>query len=79
MRTRLPAVAAIAFVAVVALSAQNAPREVDLIVTGGTVVTVDAGSHQPSNAIWRYYWTVRKEMERRGLDAIQRARKLAEQ
>jgi 5-methylthioadenosine/S-adenosylhomocysteine deaminase len=42
MRTRLPAVAAIAFVAVVALSAQNAPRNVDLIVTGGTVVTVDA-------------------------------------
>ena len=42
MRTRLPAVAAIALFAVVALSAQNAPREVDLIVTGGTVVTVDA-------------------------------------
>src|SRR6187401_3019150 len=41
MRTRLPAAAAIAFVAMVALSAQNAPRDVDLIVTGGNVVTVD--------------------------------------
>jgi 5-methylthioadenosine/S-adenosylhomocysteine deaminase len=42
MRTRLPAVAAIAVAALVAVSAQNAPREVDLVVTGGTVVTVDA-------------------------------------
>ena len=42
MRTRLPAVAAIAVAAMVAVSAQNAPREVDLVVTGGTVVTVDA-------------------------------------
>ena len=43
MCTRLPAVAAIALAAMVAVSAQNGPREVDLIVTGGTVVTVDAG------------------------------------
>jgi 5-methylthioadenosine/S-adenosylhomocysteine deaminase len=42
MRTRLPAVAAIAVAAMAAVSAQNAPREVDLIVTGGTVVTVNA-------------------------------------
>ena len=49
MRTRLPAVAAIAFVAVVALSAQNAPRDVDLIVTGGTVVTVDAAGRVIEN------------------------------
>jgi 5-methylthioadenosine/S-adenosylhomocysteine deaminase len=42
MRTRLPAVAAIAVAAMVAVSAQNAPREVDLVITGGTVVTVDA-------------------------------------
>ena len=49
MRTRLPAVAAIAFVAMVALSAQNAPRDVDLIVTGGTVVTVDAASRVIEN------------------------------
>jgi 5-methylthioadenosine/S-adenosylhomocysteine deaminase len=49
MRTRLPAVAAIAFVAVVALSAQNAPRNVDLIVTGGTIVTVDAAGRVIEN------------------------------
>jgi 5-methylthioadenosine/S-adenosylhomocysteine deaminase len=42
MCTRLPAVAAIALAAMVVVSAQNAPREVDLVVTGGTVVTVDA-------------------------------------
>jgi len=44
-----------------------------------TVILVDPGSHQPSNAVWRYYWTVRKEMERRGEDRIQKARKLAEE
>jgi hypothetical protein len=44
-----------------------------------TVILVDPGTHQPSNAVWRYYWTVRKEMERRGEDTIQRARKLAEE
>jgi 5-methylthioadenosine/S-adenosylhomocysteine deaminase len=42
MYTRLPAVAAIALAAMVAVSAQNGPREVDLVVTGGTVVTVDS-------------------------------------
>jgi len=49
MRTRLPAVAAVALLAMVALSAQNAPREVDLIVTGGTVVTVDAAGRVIEN------------------------------
>ena len=49
MRTRLPAVVAIALLAIAALSAQNAPREVDLIVTGGTVVTVDAGGRVIEN------------------------------
>jgi 5-methylthioadenosine/S-adenosylhomocysteine deaminase len=42
MRTRLPAAAAIALVAIVVVSAQTGPREVDLVVTGGTVVTVDS-------------------------------------
>ena len=41
MHTRLPAVAAIALAALVVVSAQNGLREVDLVVTGGTVVTVD--------------------------------------
>ena len=44
MRTRLPAVAAITVAAMVVVSAQNAPRDVDLVVTGGTVVTVDAAN-----------------------------------
>ena len=44
MPTRLPAAAAIAVAAMVVVSAQTGPREVDLVVTGGTVVTVDAAS-----------------------------------
>jgi 5-methylthioadenosine/S-adenosylhomocysteine deaminase len=42
MLPRLPAAAAIALLAIVAVSAQIGPREVDLVVTGGTVVTVDS-------------------------------------
>jgi 5-methylthioadenosine/S-adenosylhomocysteine deaminase len=42
MSTRARAAAAIALAAMVVVSAQNAPREVDLVVTGGTVVTMDA-------------------------------------
>ncbi|HYV29905.1 MAG TPA: hypothetical protein VEO53_02165 [Candidatus Binatia bacterium] len=44
-----------------------------------TVILVDPGANQSSNAIWRYYWTVRNAMERRAEDTIQRARKLADQ
>jgi len=44
-----------------------------------TVTTIDPGAHQPSNAVWRYYWTVRNEMERRSESTIQRALKLAEE
>lgn len=44
-----------------------------------TVILVDPGSHQPSNAIWRYYWTVRNAMERRAESIIQRALKLSEE
>ena len=42
-----------------------------------TVILVDPSTYQPSNAVWRYYWGVRKEMERRGYDRIVQARKLA--
>ena len=42
-----------------------------------TVILVDHTAQQPSNSVWRYYWTVRNEMERRSEDIIQRARKLA--
>jgi len=52
MCTRLPAAAAIALAAMVVVSAQTGPREVDLVVTGGTVVTVDAsGRIIPSGAV----------------------------
>ena len=44
-----------------------------------TVTLVDPGANQPSNSVWRYYWTVRKEMERRSGDIIERARKLADE
>ena len=42
-----------------------------------SVVLVDPSVHQPSNTIYQYYWTVRREMERRGEGIIERARKLA--
>ena len=52
MHTRLPAVAAIALAALVVVSAQNGLREVDLVVSGGTVVTVDgAGRIIQSGAV----------------------------
>ena len=44
-----------------------------------TVTLVDPSANQPSNSVWRYYWTVRKEMERRSGDIIERARKLADE
>ena len=42
MPPRLPVAGALAVAALVAVSAQNAPRDVALVVAGGTVVTVDA-------------------------------------
>jgi 5-methylthioadenosine/S-adenosylhomocysteine deaminase len=44
MRTRLPAMVAVLIAAITAVSAQNAPREVSLLVTGGIVVTMDASN-----------------------------------
>lgn len=44
-----------------------------------TVILIDPSSYQPSNSVWRYYWGVRKEMERRSENSIQRALKLAEE
>lgn len=44
-----------------------------------TVILVDPGSHQPSNAVWRYYWTIRNAMEKRSGNFIERARKLADE
>jgi len=52
MRIRLLAVAAACVGAFAAVSAQNGPREVSLVVTGGTVVTMDpAGRVVPNGAI----------------------------
>src|SRR4029453_1681690 len=52
MCTRLPAAAAIALAAMVVVSAQTGPREGDLVVTGGTVITVDSsGRIIPSGAV----------------------------
>ena len=42
------------------------------------VILVDPSANQPDNLIWKYYWTVRKEMEKRSEDSIQKARKLAQ-
>ena len=52
MRTRLLAVAAACVGAFAAVSAQNGPRQVSLVVTGGTVVTMDpAGRVVPNGAV----------------------------
>lgn len=42
-----------------------------------TVIMVDPTANQPDNLVWKYYWTVRQEMEKRSEDTIQKARKLA--
>ena len=43
-----------------------------------TVIMVDPNTMQPENLIWNYHWVVRKQMEYRSVNAIQRARDLAE-
>ncbi len=42
-----------------------------------TVMLVDPSANLPNNLIWRYHWTVRREMEKRAESSIQRARQLA--
>jgi hypothetical protein len=44
-----------------------------------TLMVVDPSANRPEDPIWKYHWTVRKQMEKRGESTIQRARKLAEQ
>jgi 5-methylthioadenosine/S-adenosylhomocysteine deaminase len=52
MRKRLLAVTAAVAASLVAVSAQNAPRQVSLVVTGGIVVTMDpAGRIVPNGAV----------------------------
>ena len=49
MRIRVLALTASLVVALVVVSAQNAPRQVSLVVSGGTVVTVDAANRVIAN------------------------------
>ena len=49
MRIRVLALAASLVVSLVAVAAQNAPRQVSLVVSGGTVVTVDAANRVIAN------------------------------
>lgn len=44
-----------------------------------TLLLVDPSANRPEDPIWKYHWTVRKQMEKRGESTIQRARKLAEE
>jgi len=43
-----------------------------------TLLLVDPMTQQPDNLIWRYHWTVSKELEQRSESTLLRARKLAE-
>jgi hypothetical protein len=43
-----------------------------------TLPLVDPSANQPDNLIWRYHWTVRREMEVRAVNSIAQARKLAD-
>lgn len=43
-----------------------------------TLVLVDPTSQQPQNLIWKYHWTVSKEMEKRSESTLMHALKLAE-
>src|SRR5262245_28502685 len=49
MRIRVLALAASLVLSLVAVAAQNAPRQVSLVVSGGTVVTVDAANRVIAN------------------------------
>ena len=43
-----------------------------------TLQLVDPMSQQPDNLVWRYHWTVSKEFEKRSVNTLARARKLAD-
>jgi len=44
-----------------------------------TLLLVDPNSHQPSNLVWSYHWTVSNELDRRSESTLMRALKLAEE
>jgi hypothetical protein len=44
-----------------------------------TLLLVDPYTHQPSNLVWSYHWTISKELEHRSESTLMRAIKLAEE
>lgn len=43
-----------------------------------TMLIVNPAEHHEENLIWRYHWTVSKQLEVRAYDVVDRARKIAE-
>ena len=44
-----------------------------------TLVLVDPAKQEPDNFIWKYHWTVSRELEKRSEGTLQRALKMAEE
>jgi hypothetical protein len=44
-----------------------------------TLLLVDPYTHQPSNLVWNYHWTVSQELEHRSESTLMRALKLADE
>ena len=61
------------------LDFQRLPNEVLLDDFYRTLLLVDPNTHQPSNLVWAYHWTVSNELDRRSESTITRALKLADE
>jgi hypothetical protein len=44
-----------------------------------TLMLVDPAKQDPDNLIWKYHWTVSRELEKRSEGTLQRALKMAEE
>jgi hypothetical protein len=44
-----------------------------------TMMLIDPGGQYPENLIWKYHWTLSKELERRSESTLMHALKLAEE
>jgi hypothetical protein len=42
-----------------------------------TLLLVDPSANQPSNLVWKYHWTISKELERRSESSLVRALEIA--
>ena len=51
----------------------------DLAAEHELKLLVDPATQQPDNLIWKYHWTVSKELEKRSESTLQRALKMAEE